>query len=47
MIDEVMWRIGLARWLPEGDADRARLTAGAGDLIDEHGVGGLARFLDP
>lgn len=47
IVDEVMWTIGLARWLPEGGADRARLMARAGDLIDEHGIGGLARFLDP
>ena len=33
MVDEVMWTIGLARWLPEGDGDRARLMAGAGDLM--------------
>jgi hypothetical protein len=47
IVDEVMWTIGLARWLPEGGADRARLMARAGDLIDEHGVGGVVRFLDP
>jgi hypothetical protein len=45
--DEVIWSIGLARWLPEGDADRARLMTRARDRIDESGFGGLARFLDP
>ena len=44
---ELIWMIGLARWLPEGDGGRARLMAGARDRIDESGFGGLARFLDP
>ena len=44
---ELLWTIGLARWLPEGHADRARLMGRAADWIDECGFGGLARFLDP
>ena len=45
--DEVIWTIGLGRWLPDGDADRARLMARARDRIDASGFVGLARFLDP
>lgn len=44
---ELIWTIGLARWLPEGDGDRVRLMAGARERINGSGFGGLARFLDP
>jgi tetratricopeptide (TPR) repeat protein len=47
VLDELMWTIGLARWLPDGHADRVRLMARARARIDESGFGGLARFLDP
>jgi tetratricopeptide (TPR) repeat protein len=46
VVDAAGWTIGLARWLPEGDADRARLMAQARDQVDEHGLGGFVRFLD-
>jgi class 3 adenylate cyclase/tetratricopeptide (TPR) repeat protein len=45
--DELIWTIGLGRWLPEGDADRTRLMARARNRIDESGFVGLAHFLDP
>ena len=45
-VDEAGWTIGLARWLPEGDADRVRLMAGARHQIGERGLGGFVRFLD-
>lgn len=45
--DELIWTIGLARWLPEGHTDRARLMARARDRIDQSGFEGLAPFLDP
>ena len=44
--DEVIWTIGLARWLPEGHPERARLMTRAQDRIEEYGFAGLARFLD-
>lgn len=44
---EVTWTIGLARWLPEGHPDRARLMARARERIDETGFWGVADFLDP
>jgi class 3 adenylate cyclase/tetratricopeptide (TPR) repeat protein len=46
VVDEVGWTIGLARWLPEGDGDRARLMSGARRRIEETGLGGFGRFLD-
>jgi tetratricopeptide (TPR) repeat protein len=47
ILDELIWTIGLARRLPEGNADRARLMTRVGERIDETGFGGLSRFLDP
>jgi tetratricopeptide (TPR) repeat protein len=46
VLDELVWTIGLARWLPEGHPDRQRLMARARERIDECGFGGLIRFLD-
>ena len=46
VLDELLWTIGLARWLPEGHADRVRLMSRARDRIDATGFGGLAQFLD-
>jgi tetratricopeptide (TPR) repeat protein len=47
VLHELIWTIGLARWLPEGDAHRARLMGRAQARIDETGFDGLARFLEP
>ena len=46
VLDELLWTIGLARWLPVGHADRTRLMARARQRIDERGFGGLRQFLD-
>jgi tetratricopeptide (TPR) repeat protein len=46
VLDELVWTIGLARWLPEGHPDRSRLMTRAHDRINETGFEGLIRFLD-
>jgi hypothetical protein len=43
---EVTRAIGLARWLPNGHPDRARLMARAQDRSEETGFRGVAHLLD-